>query len=183
MFAAPPVIQAEVFARVPDALRAKGSAIRKQSHIPRDCFLEGPSFDRAGNLWVVNIPYGQIMKITPQGAEDLRVDRDGDGNFEATIRPTAAVRGPAARDISGPVIKFSAAALSPDTLLLTIHAEDPSGVSDLRYSLDGSNFPHYAGPFRVDASRVREVQAFADDRLGNRSGVYTYKPGRRPGED
>ena len=80
MFAAPPVIQAEVFTRVPDAMRAKGSAIRTQSHIPRDCFLEGPSFDRAGNLWVVNIPYGQIMKITPQGEWSVVAEYDGEPN-------------------------------------------------------------------------------------------------------
>jgi gluconolactonase len=80
MFAAPPVIQAEVFTRVPDSLRAKGSAIRKQSHVPRDCFLEGPSFDRAGNLWVVNIPYGQIMKITPQGEWSVVAEYDGEPN-------------------------------------------------------------------------------------------------------
>ena len=80
MFAAPPVIQAEVFARVPDNMRAKGASIRKQSHFPRDCFLEGPSFDRAGNLWVVNIPYGQIMKITPQGAWSVVAEYDGEPN-------------------------------------------------------------------------------------------------------
>ena len=32
-----------------------------------DCFLEGPSLDRDGNLWVVNIPLGQILRISPQG--------------------------------------------------------------------------------------------------------------------
>ena len=66
MYAAPPVIQTEIFARVPDALRAKTN-VRLQSGIPRDCFLEGPSFDRAGNLYVVNIPYGQVFKISPRG--------------------------------------------------------------------------------------------------------------------
>lgn len=32
-----------------------------------DCFLEGPSFDSSGNLWVVDIPYGRIFRIDTAG--------------------------------------------------------------------------------------------------------------------
>ncbi len=80
MYAAPPVIQTEVFARVPDALRGKGSKLRAQSGHPRDCFLEGPSFDRDGNLWVVNIPYGQILKVSPKGEFTVVAEYDGEPN-------------------------------------------------------------------------------------------------------
>ncbi len=66
MYAAPPVIKSEVFVRVPDRLRAKEN-VRLQSGVVRDCFLEGPSFDRAGNLYVTNTPYGQILRISSQG--------------------------------------------------------------------------------------------------------------------
>ena len=65
MYAAPPVIESEVFARVPDALRAREN-VRLQSGVARDCFLEGPSFDRDGNLWVTNIPYGQVFRVSPR---------------------------------------------------------------------------------------------------------------------
>jgi gluconolactonase len=66
VYAAPPVIKSEVFARVRDRLRARGN-VRMQSGVARDCFLEGPSFDRAGNLYVSNIPDGQIFRVSPQG--------------------------------------------------------------------------------------------------------------------
>lgn len=79
MYAAPPVIQTEVFARVPDKLRVKTNP-RLQSGIPRDSFLEGPSFDRAGNLYVVNIPYGQIFRISPQGDFTVVAEYDGEPN-------------------------------------------------------------------------------------------------------
>jgi gluconolactonase len=79
LFAAPPVIQTEIFARVPDALRVKTNP-RLQSGIPRDSFLEGPSFDRAGNLYVVNIPYGQIFKVSPQGDFSVVAEYDGEPN-------------------------------------------------------------------------------------------------------
>ena len=61
VFAAPPIIETEIFARVPDELRQHRDP-RHQSGVPRDCFIEGPSFDRDGNLYITNIPYGQILQ-------------------------------------------------------------------------------------------------------------------------
>jgi gluconolactonase len=73
------VIKSEVFARVPDRLRARENP-RRQSGVARDCFLEGPSFDRAGNLYVTNIPYGQIFRVSPQGEFALAAEYDGEPN-------------------------------------------------------------------------------------------------------
>jgi gluconolactonase len=42
-----------------------------------DCFLEGPSFDRKGNLWCVDIPFGRIFRIDPKGEWELIVQYDG----------------------------------------------------------------------------------------------------------
>ena len=128
----------------------------------------------------LDLPKGAwaLLKVTPRGAEDLRVDRDGDDLFETTVRPTASVSGRAARDTRGPDIEFRARVLDSKTVLLTIKATDPSGVRGARYSFDGRTFSRYTAPFKVDASRVSEVHAFADDRVGNRSGVHVYQPGR-----
>jgi sugar lactone lactonase YvrE len=41
--------------------------------------LEGPSFDR-GNLYVTNIPYGQILKVSSTGEFSLVVEYDGEPN-------------------------------------------------------------------------------------------------------
>ena len=79
MYAAPPVVRTEIFARVPDRFRAKGN-VRRQSGVPRDCFLEGPSFDREGNLYVTNIPYGQIFRVSPDGEFTLLASYDGEPN-------------------------------------------------------------------------------------------------------
>ena len=79
MYAPPPVIKAEIFARVPDQFRAKQN-VRLQSGIARDCFVEGPSFDRDGNLYLTNIPYGQIFKISPTGEFALVAEYDGEPN-------------------------------------------------------------------------------------------------------
>ncbi len=79
MYAAPPVIKTEIFARVPDSLRARENP-RRQSGVARDCFLEGPSFDRDGNLYVTNIPYGQIFRVSPEGEFTLVATYDGEPN-------------------------------------------------------------------------------------------------------
>ncbi len=60
MFAPPPVIETEVFASLPEPLRKTGQSaewLRVQRRgAMMDSFLEGPSFDREGNLYVVDIP-------------------------------------------------------------------------------------------------------------------------------
>ena len=44
---------------------------------PADSFLEGPSFDLAGNLWVTDIPYGRLFRISPAGQWALMHEYDG----------------------------------------------------------------------------------------------------------
>lgn len=80
LFAPPPELETEVFARLPDAFRKPGptewgavNAVGREL----DSFLEGPSFDRDGNLYVVDIPFGRIFRVSPQGAFELVVQYDG----------------------------------------------------------------------------------------------------------
>ena len=42
-----------------------------------DSFLEGPSFDRNGNLYCVDIPFGRVFRIDPRGDWDLVAQYDG----------------------------------------------------------------------------------------------------------
>ena len=42
-----------------------------------DCFLEGPSFDREGNLWCVDIPFGRVFRVDKKGDWELAVQYDG----------------------------------------------------------------------------------------------------------
>jgi gluconolactonase len=84
MFAPPPLIEAEVFARLPDKFRRKDPdnawAIVNRRGVPVDSFIEGPSFDRAGNLYIVDIPYGRIFRISPVGEFELVAEYDGEPN-------------------------------------------------------------------------------------------------------
>ncbi len=42
-----------------------------------DCFIEGPSFDADGNLYIVDIPFGRIFRIAPDAAWSLVIEYDG----------------------------------------------------------------------------------------------------------
>ena len=84
MFAAPPILKTEVFARVPDALRItnrqSGWAATYRPGRQIDCFLEGPSFDRQGNLYVVDLAWGRIFRISPSGAFSVALQYEGQPN-------------------------------------------------------------------------------------------------------
>jgi hypothetical protein len=80
----PPTIQAELYIRIPDDKRCIGqeSEWRGGSAVPfQHIFLEGPVADDEGNLYIVDIPYGRILKITPskEVAELCRWDGEPNG--------------------------------------------------------------------------------------------------------
>ncbi len=84
MYAAPPAVIARPFVVMPDALRIAGRRSEwnevQFGGVPLTTFLEGPSFDRAGNLWVVDIPWGRLIKVTPQGKVSVEAEYDGEPN-------------------------------------------------------------------------------------------------------
>lgn len=82
-FPPPEILPTEVFARVPDSLRRGKRTVwadtnRGGAHL--DCFLEGPSFDREGTLYVVDIPYGRIFRVSPAGEFEVAAEYDGEPN-------------------------------------------------------------------------------------------------------
>lgn len=134
-----------------------------------------------------------MLRVTPGGIEPLRLDGDGDGTFEAEVKPHAYVTGPAARDVEGPTFCFSETRRGGKALVI-VTAVDSSGVGDIYYSLDPvpekmdvrdrvpMTFRLYDGPAEADASRTRvvigpievdvsrapEVSVYSDDKIGNR---------------
>jgi len=65
-FSPPHVIEARVLTRLPDALRRSRRSEWADANKPGhevDSFLEGPAFDRAGNLYLTDIPFGRIFRV------------------------------------------------------------------------------------------------------------------------
>ena len=83
MFAAPPTVHPEVFCSVPEHFRKNQTAhwlqVQKRGAAAHS-FLEGPSFDEMGNLYVTDIPFGRIFRISTQGVFELIAEYDGEPN-------------------------------------------------------------------------------------------------------
>ena len=67
---APTVHETTVFTSIPAELSRRGDGGRAG-------FLEGPSFDRLGNLFCVDVQAGRIYKISPDKRWDVVVEYDG----------------------------------------------------------------------------------------------------------
>lgn len=83
MYALPLEISTSVFASVPEELRMKGPRspwFVERPHAASHSFLEGPSFDREGYLYCVDMPYGRIFRISPRGEFSVAAHYDGEPN-------------------------------------------------------------------------------------------------------
>jgi len=74
------IIKTEVFTSLPQKFRKKSRTAwsdpnRQGAEV--ECFLEGPSFDRQGNLYCVDIPFGRVFRISPKGDWELVIQYDG----------------------------------------------------------------------------------------------------------
>lgn len=81
LYPPPETVNAQVWSRVPDEFRihdreSEWGRANKPGE-PVDSFIEGPAFDREGNLYLVDIPWGRIFKVTPE--REWRVVAQYDG--------------------------------------------------------------------------------------------------------
>jgi len=83
-FPEPVIIDADVFTEVPADLRRPGVssywAEKNRGGSAVDSFIEGPSFDREGNLYFVDIPFGRIFRADPNGKAEQIAEYDGQPN-------------------------------------------------------------------------------------------------------
>jgi gluconolactonase len=76
----PRLIETQIFSVVPAEFRRNVRsdwADANRPGAPTDCFIEGPSFDADGNLYIVDIPFGRIFRISPDRKWTLVVEYDG----------------------------------------------------------------------------------------------------------
>src|SRR5271167_4179349 len=80
-FHPPKDLSTSVFARLPEEFRKADPnnewARYQPKGSPARSLLEGPSFDRNGNLWCVDLPNGRIYKITSGGEFHVAAEYDG----------------------------------------------------------------------------------------------------------
>jgi gluconolactonase len=76
----PKLIPTEVFSAMPAEFRRPVRTEWADANRPgatTDCFIEGPSFDAEGHLYIVDIPFGRIFRISPDSKWSLVVEYDG----------------------------------------------------------------------------------------------------------
>lgn len=88
----PPAVRPlEFFSSLPDKYRNTGVRTRwADANMPGrqlDSFLEGPVFDEQGHLFVTDIPFGRVFRISPQGEWDLVAQWDGEPNGMKFLNP------------------------------------------------------------------------------------------------
>jgi gluconolactonase len=136
MYAAPAVIETEVFARIPDRYRIRGRnspwiEIHRGGQ-PTDCFLEGPSFDRAGNLHLVDVAWGRVFRISPAGGLDL-AEYDGEPNGLKIHRDGRIV----IADFRHGILTLDPVSGAVSPLLDRAQIADFKGVNDLVFAENG----------------------------------------------
>ncbi len=138
MFHPPPEIEARVFTRMPERFRrtgrqsAWGDALMGGRAI--DCFLEGPSFDAAGNLHVVDIPWGRVFRISPAGDWTQVAEYDGEPNglkFHADGRAFIA-------DHARGIVQLDPATGAVTPVIERPRHERFKGCNDLFFAADGT---------------------------------------------
>lgn len=81
LYPPPEPIEAEVWTTMPAEFRRGGEAppwgAANRAGQACDSFLEGPAFDREGNLYLVDIPYGRIFRVSPSAEWALVAEYDG----------------------------------------------------------------------------------------------------------
>lgn len=164
LYPPPATIKAEPFARVPDEfrkqMRTAWADANKAGQIA-DCFLEGPSFDRAGNLWVTDIPHGRIFKVSPAGDWSLVSEYDGWPNGLKFHKDGRAFITDYKRGIM--VLDPTTGKVIP--LIETVRSESFKGVNDLHFASNGDLYFTDQGQTGMHDPTGRVYRFTADGKL------------------
>lgn len=136
-FRPPEVIEARVLSRLPDELRRPVRSEWGDANMPGhvvDCFLEGPAFGRAGDLYLADIPHGRIFCLTPAGAWHLVTETGGWPNGIAIHHDGSLW----VADYRRGLLRVVPADGQVDVLLGHRNSEGFKGLNDLTFDADGN---------------------------------------------
>ncbi|RPJ84094.1 MAG: SMP-30/gluconolactonase/LRE family protein, partial [Acidobacteria bacterium] len=130
------LIKAEVFTSLPAQFRKRSRTAwsdpnRQGAEV--ECFLEGPSFDREGNLWIVDIPFGRIFRISPKKEWDLVVQYDGWPNGLKFHKDGRAF----ITDYKKGLLALDPKTARLEPILETAYSESFKGLNDLHFASNG----------------------------------------------
>jgi gluconolactonase len=129
-------IEVERFTSLPAKFRKKQRTAWSDPNrqlAPVDSFLEGPSFDREGNLWCVDIPFGRIFKVDKAGDWTLVTQYDGWPNGLKFHQDGRAF----ITDYKRGLLALDARTGKMEPVLETAFSESFKGLNDLHFADNG----------------------------------------------
>lgn len=134
----PLILDAEVFAELPERYRRRNVLsywARANRHgAPADSFIEGPAFDRAGNLWFVDIPFGRVFRADPSGQIAQVAEYDGQPNGLAIHRDGSIY----IADFQQGIMRLNPQTEVVEHALRDCDTEGFKGCNDLTFARDGT---------------------------------------------
>lgn len=138
LFAPPELVRTEVFAELPESLRKKHANPERtaagKGPTPAGSFLEGPVFDREGNLYVVDLAFGRIFCITKEREFKIVAEYDGEPNGLAIHRDGRIFIADHKQGILA--LEPKSGAIKP--VVTRYHQQGFKGVNDLFFDLGGN---------------------------------------------
>jgi len=135
----PKLIPTQVFSAMPDEFRRKVRTEWADANRPgamTDCFIEGPSFDASGNLYIVDIPFGRIFKVSPDRKWSLVVEYDGWPNGLKISRDGRIL----VADYRHGIMELDARAGRMQKILTSRNSESFRGCNDLHIAGNGDTY-------------------------------------------
>jgi len=137
LYPPPEIVTAPVWTRLPEPFRRRAApSAWAQANRPGravDCFLEGPSFDREGNLYVTDIPFGRIFRIDAHAGWHLVAEYDGWPNGLAIHRDGRIF----VADYRRGILLLDAVRGTVEPVLTHRRSESFRGVNDLFFDSEG----------------------------------------------
>lgn len=129
---------AQVWSAMPDHLRMRDTdsdwARANKGGAQLHSFIEGPAMDGQGNLYVTDIPYGRIFRVSAQKEWELIVQYDGEPNGLKVLRDGSLL----IADYRRGLLRWDPVAKVIEPLLARRNAQSFKGLNDLYVTRDES---------------------------------------------
>jgi len=136
----PPIrAQATVWSTLPEKFRQAQPSPWAQANragATIDSFLEGPVFDDKGNLYVTDIPFGRVFRVSPDKQWELVVQYEGEPNGMKWLRPGVLL----VTDYQNGLMQIDVGQGQVSAFLQRRNSERFKGVNDLTFDRHGNLF-------------------------------------------
>lgn len=133
----PKIIKAEPYTEMPAKFRRPGtsewSSVNKIGQPPVDSFIEGLCLDKEGNIWIIDVPFGRLFKVSPNREWTQVAEWDGEPGGMA-LHPNGKFF---ITDYKQGLLNFDPKTNKLSTFLGRKDSERFKGLNDLTFAMNG----------------------------------------------